>query len=77
MQGMRHFFMGWKPVDGQLIQLNGEFYTNSVILKFIVASAAEGELGTLFHNCQDGIIFRQTLADMEYPNLKHRSIVIM
>jgi hypothetical protein len=29
-----------------------------------VASAAEAELGTHFHNCQDRIIFRQTLADM-------------
>jgi hypothetical protein len=65
-----HFFMGWKPVDGQPIKLNGAFYTNSVILKFIVASAAEAELGTLFHNCQDGIIFRQTLFDMEHPQPK-------
>ncbi len=62
-----HFFMGWKPVDGKPIKLNGTFYTNSVILKFVVASAAEAELGALFHNCQDGIVFRQTLA-----NLGHR-----
>jgi hypothetical protein len=25
-----HFFMGWKPVDGQPIKLNGAFYLNSV-----------------------------------------------
>ncbi len=53
-----HFFMGWAPVDGQPIKLNGAFYTNSVILKFIVASAAEAERGALFHNCQGGIIFQ-------------------
>jgi hypothetical protein len=52
-----HFFIGWAPVDGQPIKLNGEFYTNSVISKFVVASAAEAELGALFYNCQDGIIF--------------------
>ncbi len=65
-----HFFMGWKPIDGQLIKLNGVFYTNSVILKFVVASAVEAELGALFHNCQDGIIFRQTLLDMGHPQPK-------
>ncbi len=65
-----HFFMGSVPIDGEPIQLNGAFYTNSVILKFVVASAAEAELGALFHNCQDGIIFRQTLTDMGHPQPK-------
>jgi hypothetical protein len=65
-----HFFMGSIPVQGQPIPLNGAFYTNSVILKFVVASAAEAELGALFHNCQHGIIFRQTLADMGHPQPK-------
>ena len=52
-----HFFMGWMPTNGEPIRLNGAFYTNTTILRFIVASAAEAELGALFHNCQDGIIF--------------------
>jgi hypothetical protein len=52
-----HFFMGWMPKNGEPIQLNGAFYVNTTILRFIVASAAEAELGALFHNCQDGIIF--------------------
>ncbi len=34
------------------------------ILRFVVASAAEAKLSALFHNCQDGIIFRQTLDDL-------------
>ncbi len=65
-----HFFMGWAPVDDQPIKLNGAFYTNTVILKFIVVSAAEAERGALFHNCQDGIIFQQTLSDMGHPQPK-------
>ncbi len=60
----RHFFMGWMPkIDGP-IRLNGAFYVNTTILRFVMASAAEAELGALFHNCQDGIIFRQTLDDL-------------
>jgi hypothetical protein len=65
-----HFFMGCKPVDGQPIKLNGALYTNSVILKFVVASAAEAKIGALFNNCQDGIVFRQTLLDMGHPQPK-------
>ena len=59
--------MGWKPINGKQIKLNGAFYTNLVMLKFVVASAAEAKLGALFHNCQDGLIFRQTLAGMGHP----------
>ncbi len=65
-----HFFLGWKPINGEPIKLNGAFYTNSVILKFVVASAAEAKLGALFHSCHDGIVFCQTLADMEHPQPK-------
>ncbi len=35
-----------------------------------MASAAKAELGTLYHNCQTGIIFRLTLADMGHPQPK-------
>ncbi len=65
-----HFFMGWKPINSKPINLNGAFYTNSVILKFVVASVAKAKLGALFHNCQDGIKFCQTLADMRHPQPK-------
>ena len=67
-----HFFMGWKPISREPIKLDGAFYTNLVILKFVIASAAEAKLGALFHNCQDGLIliFQQTLADMGHPQLK-------
>ena len=62
-----HFFMGWSPNNGDPIKLNGAFYVNTTIVRFVVASAEEAELGALFHNCQDGIIFRQKLKDMGHP----------
>jgi len=52
-----HFFMGWSPKDGDPIKLNGAFFTLCTILHFVVASAAEAELGALFLNCKEGIIF--------------------
>ncbi len=69
-QACGHFFMGWTPKNGKAIRLNWAFYTNTTILKFVVASAAEAELGALFHNCQDSIIFCQTLADLGHPQPK-------
>ncbi len=65
-----HFFMGWMPKKGELIKINCAFYVNATILKFVVASAVEAELGALFCNCQDDIIFCQTLADMGHPQPK-------
>ena len=59
-----HFFMGWMPKNDELIQLNGAFCMNMTISRFVVESVAEAKLGTLFHNFQDGIIFRQTLEDL-------------
>jgi hypothetical protein len=52
-----HFFMGWMPKNGDPIQLNGAFHVSTKIMQFVVASAAEAELGTLYHNCQTGRIF--------------------
>jgi hypothetical protein len=54
---MQTFFMGWSPKDGDPIKLNGAFFTLCAILHFIVASAAEAKLGTLFLNCKEGMIF--------------------
>ncbi len=42
-----HFFMGKLPIDGKPIKLNGAFHTLCAILRFVVASAAEAELGAL------------------------------
>ncbi len=54
-----HCFMGWLPKDGDPIQINGAFHVSTNVIRFVVASAAEAELGALFHNCQTGIIFSQ------------------
>ena len=65
-----HFFMGWTPKSGKPLKLNGAFYTNTTIMRFVVASAAEAKLGALFHNCQEGMIFQQTLANLRHPQPK-------
>ncbi len=51
-----HYFLGWLPVDGQPIKLNGAIFTLCTILKFVAASAAESELGALFLNIKEGRI---------------------
>jgi hypothetical protein len=65
-----HFFMGWSPKDGNPIKLNGAFFTLCAILWFVVASAAEAELGALFLNCKEGIIFCMTLKELGHPQPK-------
>jgi hypothetical protein len=58
-----HFFMGWSPKDGDPIKLNGTIFTLCAILRFVVASAVEAELGALFLNCKEGMIFCMTLEE--------------
>jgi hypothetical protein len=65
-----HFFLGWLPVNGEPIRLNRAFHTMCSILRFVVSSAAEAELGALFLNCQEGMIFRLTLDDLGHPQPK-------
>jgi hypothetical protein len=65
-----HFFMGWKPKDGELIGLNGAFILTSTIMQFAMASTSEAEQGALYHNCQTGIIFQLTLAGIGHPQQK-------
>ena len=65
-----HFFLGWLPVDGQPIRLNGVFHMLCLILLFVVASAAEAKLGALFLNCKEGMIFQLVLEDLGHPQPK-------
>jgi hypothetical protein len=62
--------MGWSPVDGDPIQLNDAFFTLCTILQFVVASAVEAKLSTLFLNCKEGMIFHLILKKLGYqqPN---------
>jgi len=62
-----HFFMGWSPKDRDPIRLNGAIFTLCTILRFVVALAAEAELGALFLNCKEGIIFPLTLEELGHP----------
>jgi hypothetical protein len=51
------FFLGWVPKDGEPIRLKVVFQVSTSILRFVVTSTVEAELGALYHNCQTGIIF--------------------
>jgi hypothetical protein len=73
-QASGHFFMGSLPKDGDPIKLNGAFHTLCSILRFVVVSAAEAELGALFLNCQEGMIFKTTLEDLGHPHQKYQYI---
>jgi hypothetical protein len=59
-----YFFLGSTPTDDQPIELNGAIYVLCGILKIVVASAAESELGALFMNIKDGVILRLILAEL-------------
>ncbi len=72
-----HFFMGWMPNNNKLIRWNRAFHTNSMIMRFVVASAAAAELGALFHNCQIGIIFDKHWTTLVTINPKHPPTLIM
>ncbi len=65
-----HFSMGWMPKDDESIQLNGAFYVDANIMRFVVALAAEAKLGALYHNFQKGIVYRKILSDMGHPKPK-------
>jgi hypothetical protein len=70
-----HFFMGWMPHNGEPVKLNRAFYTSSSMMRFVVASAAEAELGALFHNCQTGMISDKHSRIWGTHSLKRLSIV--
>ena len=67
-----YFFMGWAPKDGSPIPLNGVFFTLCAIVYFVFASAAKAkaELGALFLNCKEGMIFCLTLKEFGHPQPK-------
>ena len=58
------YFLGSVPQKDKPIALNGAIFEFCGILKIVVASAAEVELGALFLNCKEGKILRLTLEEM-------------
>ncbi len=71
-QACSHFFMGSIPSDRKPIKLNGTCHTLCSILRCVVASAAEEELGALFMNCQEGMIFKAPSKILDIPNQNYR-----
>ena len=61
------FFLGWLPVDGEPIRLNGSIFDLCLILKHVAASAAEAELGALFYNVKETKIIRLILEELGHP----------
>ncbi len=64
-------------MDNQPIKLNGAFYMNSVILKFLVASAVEAELSALFHIAKTVSFFVRPYPMWVTPNQRHLYIATM
>jgi hypothetical protein len=62
-----HFCMSSKPKGGQQPH-NGALLTLSKILRMVVASAAEAEMGALFLNAKEGANIKNILRDMGYPH---------
>ena len=62
-----HYFMGPLPTKHALAPHNGAVHTVCGILKHVMSSAAEAELGALYINGREATVLRQTLLDMGYP----------
>ena len=57
------------PASHQYDQPNGAVHVVATIIKNVMASAAEAELGALFINAKEGTILRTTLEEMGHPQL--------
>ena len=62
-----YYFLGGIPQPGKPIQMNGNIFVMCAIMKFVMASAAEAELGALFMNSKDAKIIRLILEEMGHP----------
>jgi hypothetical protein len=56
------FFLGNKPPEQET--LNGSILNVAAVIKNVVASAAESEVGACFHNAQSGAPLRVTLTEL-------------
>ena len=60
-----HYFLGnSQRTVNEAIRHNGSVHTVCGILKHVMSSAAEAELGALFVNGKEATVLRQTLSDM-------------
>jgi hypothetical protein len=70
-----YFFLSATPNDGQTPPapdstpppFNGPVHVNTTILKSVMASAAEAELGAVFYNAKDAAMLRTILEELGHP----------
>jgi hypothetical protein len=60
-----HHYLGNGPKKKPI--LNGPIHNVSKILRGVMSSAAESEVGGLFHNAKEGTVLRTTLQEMGHP----------
>jgi hypothetical protein len=65
-----HFFLS-DDVDNP--PNNGAILTLATIIKAVMSSAAEAELGALYLNAKEAVYLRQILTELGHPNHEHRS----
>jgi hypothetical protein len=58
-----HFYMGNQTTNAADIH-NGAILNTSIIMRNVMASAAEAECGALFNNTREGVSLRNTLHEM-------------
>lgn len=61
------FFLSTAHDPNTSSPLNGAIHITSVILKHVMASAAEAELAALFYTAQDACSLRETLSELGHP----------
>ena len=61
------FYLGNKNEPAQVQKPNGPIHVESRILKHVMASATEAEVGALFHNGQEAVFIREILREMGHP----------
>ena len=59
-----YFFLGDIPRTGENIRVNGNIFVSCGILRIVVCSAAEAELGALFLNIKEGKVLRLALIEL-------------
>ena len=59
-----YFFLGKVPKKGENIHMNGNIFVSYGILRIVVCSAAEAELGALFLNIKEGKVSRLALREL-------------
>jgi hypothetical protein len=62
-----HFFMS---DSNEYSPNNGAIHTNASIIKAVMSSAAEAELGALYLNAKEAIYLRQILHEMRHTQLR-------